>query len=60
MIWLDGWFVYYNFLKPYLSLKGKTSAEACGINLKIKNSWEDLIKEAILSNFYFFISPTIS
>jgi len=27
-------------------LKGKTPAEACGIDLKIENGWEDLIKEA--------------
>jgi len=39
-------FVYYNFLRPHLSLKGKTPAEAYGINLKIENSWEDLIREA--------------
>ena len=45
-IWLDGWFVYYNFLRPHLSLKGKTPAEACGINLKIENGWKDLIREA--------------
>jgi len=44
--WLDGWFVYYNFLTPHLSLKGKIAAEACGINLNIKNGWEDLIREA--------------
>lgn len=29
-----------------MSLKGKTPAEAYGINLKIENSWEDLIREA--------------
>jgi len=45
-IWLDGWFVYYNFLRPHLSLKGKTPAEACGIDLNIENDWEDLIKKA--------------
>lgn len=45
-IWLDGWFVYYNFLRPHLSLKGKTPAEACGIDLKIENGWEGLIREA--------------
>ena len=44
-IWLDGWFVYYNFLRPHLSLKGKTPAEDCGIELKIENVWEDLIRE---------------
>jgi len=29
-----------------LSLKGETLAEVCGINLKIENSWKDLIREA--------------
>ena len=45
-IWLDGWFVYYNFLRPHLSLKGKTSTEAYRVNLKIENGREDLIREA--------------
>jgi len=45
-IWLDNWFVYYNFLRPHLSFRGKTSAEACGINLKLENSWENLIRKA--------------
>jgi len=35
-VWLDGWFVYYNFLRPHLSLKGKTPAEACGIDWNIE------------------------
>ncbi|MCD6464525.1 integrase core domain-containing protein [Candidatus Woesearchaeota archaeon] len=45
-IWLDAWFAYYNFLRPHLSLKGKTFAEACGIDLNIENDWEDLITGA--------------
>jgi hypothetical protein len=44
-IWLDG-FVYYNFLRPHLSLKDRTPAEACGTNLKIGNGWKDLIRKA--------------
>ncbi|MHA1754592.1 MAG: hypothetical protein ACTSYR_03655 [Candidatus Odinarchaeia archaeon] len=44
---MDGWFIYYNFLRHHLSLKCKTPAEACGIDLKIENGWEDLIKEVI-------------
>jgi len=36
-IWLYGWFDYYNLLKYHLSLKGKTSFEACGIDLKVEN-----------------------
>jgi len=45
-VWLDGWFVYYNFLRPHLNLKGKTPAEACRFDLNIENGWEDLIREA--------------
>jgi len=45
-IWLGSWFVYYNFLRPHLSLKGKTPTEPCGIELKIGNSWENLTRKA--------------
>jgi len=30
------WMVRY-FIRPHLSLKGKTPAEACGISLKVEN-----------------------
>lgn len=40
---LDGWFVYYNFLRPHSSLKGKTPAEVAGIKLDLTNRWESLI-----------------
>lgn len=40
---LDGWFVYYNFLRPHSSLGGKTPAEAAGIELNLENRWESLI-----------------
>lgn len=40
---LDGWFVYYNFLRPHSSLGGKTPAEAAGIKLNLENRWESLI-----------------
>jgi len=29
------WFIYHNFLRPYLSLKGKTPAEACEVRSNI-------------------------
>ena len=45
-ILLDGWFVYHNFINPHLGLNDKTPAEACGIDLKIEDGWEDLIEEA--------------
>lgn len=40
---LDGWFVYYNFLRPHSSLGGKTPAEAAGIKLDLTDRWESLI-----------------
>jgi transposase-like protein len=40
---LDGWFVYYNFLRPHSSLGGKTPAEVAGIQLDLTNRWESLI-----------------
>ena len=46
-IWLEGWFIYYNFLRPHLSLKDKTPAEACGFDLKLENGWKDLMREAM-------------
>ncbi len=41
---LDGWFVYYNFLRPHSSLSGETPAEAAGIKLNLDNRWENLIE----------------
>lgn len=40
---LDGWFVYYNFLRPHTALGNKTPAEAAGIKLDLPNRWESLI-----------------
>ena len=44
---LRGWFVYYNFLKPHSSLKGKTPAEMAGITIDVENRWECLIEQAL-------------
>ena len=44
---LRGWFVYYNFLKPHSSLKGKTPAEMAGITIDVENRWESLIEQAL-------------
>lgn len=40
---LDGWFVYYNFLRPHSALDGKTPAEVAGIELDLTDRWESLI-----------------
>jgi transposase-like protein len=41
---LEGYTVHYNFVRPHQSLKGKTPAQASGINMK--NDWHLLVKEA--------------
>ena len=43
---LKGWFVYYNFLRPHSALKGKTPAEAAGMDIDVSNKWESLIDQA--------------
>ena len=39
----DGFLVYYNYLKPHSSLKGKTPAEAARVDYEIKN-WMDVVR----------------
>src|SRR5271157_2356724 len=41
---LDGWVVHYNYVRKHQSLKGKTPAQASGLN--IPNDWNVLVKEA--------------
>ena len=41
---LEGWVIHYNYVRKHQSLKGKTPAQASGID--IENSWHTLIKEA--------------
>ncbi|MDI6846931.1 MAG: hypothetical protein QMD23_02205, partial [Candidatus Bathyarchaeia archaeon] len=39
--------IYYNFIRPHMSLNGKTPAEEAGINLKLEgNKWLALIEKA--------------
>ncbi|MCL4519320.1 MAG: IS6 family transposase [Thaumarchaeota archaeon] len=40
---LDGYTVYYNYVRPHMSLKGKTPAQASGIEVK---GWRQLIENA--------------
>lgn len=42
---LEGWVVHYNYVRKHQSLKGKTPAQACGIEMK--NDWHTLIKKSI-------------
>ena len=44
---LNGWKCYYNFIRPHMSLNGKTPAEVSGINLNLKNNkWLNLIQKS--------------
>ncbi len=44
---IDGQRVYYDYLRPHAALKGKTPAEAAGIDLGLQgNRWEAIIKKA--------------
>ena len=43
---LPGYQIYHNYIRPHESLKGKTPAEACGIEIKGENKWITLIQNA--------------
>lgn len=44
---IDGFWLYYNFLRPHMGLNGKMPAEDAGINLNLNgNKWFELIKQA--------------
>jgi hypothetical protein len=45
---LDGWVVHYNYMRKHQTLKGRTPAEASGIEMK--NDWNVLVKEATRYN----------
>ncbi|MHA1665594.1 MAG: hypothetical protein ACTSVW_07165 [Candidatus Njordarchaeales archaeon] len=43
---VDGFRIYYNFIRPHQFLNGLTSAEMSGLNLNLKgNRWLSLIKQ---------------
>ncbi len=44
---IEGQRIYYDYLRPHTALKGKTPAEAAGIDLALEgNKWEAIIKKA--------------
>jgi putative transposase len=43
---LPGYQIFHNFMRPHISLKGKTPAEACGIMVEGDNKWITLIQNA--------------
>jgi hypothetical protein len=43
----DGIRVAYNFTRPHMALKGKTPAEAAGLDLKLgQKRWKSLIQQS--------------
>ena len=43
---LKGYQIFHNYIRPHEGLKGKTPAEACGIQVMGKNKWMTLIQNA--------------
>jgi len=43
---IDGYQLYHNYIRPHMSLDGKTPAEKCGIIIKGNNKWKTLIQNA--------------
>jgi len=45
---VEGFDIYYNFIRPHMALNGKTPAEKANINLNLdQNRWLSLIKQAL-------------
>ena len=45
--WMNGYVINYNFVKPHIALKGKTPAQAAGLN--VNADWGELIQQATLT-----------
>ena len=43
----DGTQIYHNYVRPHMSLNGKTPAEICGIEIRGKDKWKTLIQNAV-------------
>ena len=44
---IDGFRIYYNFIRPHMALNGKTPAEESGITKPQQNKWKSLINKSI-------------
>ena len=42
----DGYQIYHNYVRPHMSLDGKTPTEACGIQIKGDDKWITIIRNA--------------
>jgi len=44
---IDGFRIYYNFIRPHMALNGKTPAQQAKIDLELgRNKWLSLVKKA--------------
>ncbi|PIW36024.1 MAG: transposase, partial [Nitrosopumilales archaeon CG15_BIG_FIL_POST_REV_8_21_14_020_33_23] len=43
---IPGYQIFHNYVRPHLSLNGKTPSEMCGIEIKGNNKWLTLIQNA--------------
>ncbi|HID16797.1 TPA: hypothetical protein EYP26_00730 [Candidatus Bathyarchaeota archaeon] len=45
---IEGFDIYYNFIRPHMSLNGETPAERTNINLNLdQNRWLSLLKKGL-------------
>ncbi len=49
---MDGFLIWYNYLKPHHSLGGRTPAEAAGINYDVRN-WQDVCRLPVTGSEQF-------
>ena len=47
---LDGYQIFHNYIRPHMSLDGKTPSEIAGIKIEGDNKWITLIQNARKSN----------
>ena len=45
----DGYQIYHNYIRPHMSLDGKTPADKAGILIKGNNKWQTIIQNAMVS-----------
>jgi transposase-like protein/predicted nucleic acid-binding Zn finger protein len=49
---LAGMQIYHNYVRPHMALKGKTPAEAAGVEIRGQNKWLTLIQQSAKNQAY--------